>query len=83
MRTNILLITLCVLLFYSCNEKKKEAVIPEINVVEITAENVPIFVDYVGQVYGVKDIPIRARVDGFLEGVHFDEGSRIKKNTLS
>jgi membrane fusion protein (multidrug efflux system) len=38
--------------------------------------------EFVGQVYGFKDIAIRARVEGFLEGIHFDEGSRVKKGTL-
>lgn len=35
-----------------------------------------------GQIYGLKDIAIRARVEGFLEGIHFDEGSRVKKGNL-
>jgi membrane fusion protein (multidrug efflux system) len=56
--------------------------IPEISVVEVTAENVPIYQDYVGQIFGIKDIPIRARVDGFLDGIHFEEGSRIQKGKL-
>lgn len=35
-----------------------------------------------GQVYGFKDIAIRARVEGFLEGIHFKEGSALKKGKL-
>jgi len=38
-----------------------------------------IYQEFVGQVYGFKDIAIRARVEGFLEGIHFKEGSTIKK----
>jgi len=45
-------------------------------------QEVPIFMEFVGQVYGFKDIAIRARVEGFLEGIHFEEGSRLKKGTL-
>lgn len=82
MRTNILLITSCLLLFFSCKEESKMTMIPEISVVEVTAENVPIYQDYVGQIFGIKDIPIRARVDGFLDGIHFEEGSRIQKGKL-
>jgi membrane fusion protein (multidrug efflux system) len=82
MRTNILLITSCLLLFFSCKEESKITMIPEISVVEVTAENVPIYQDYVGQIFGIKDIPIRARVDGFLDGIHFEEGSRIQKGKL-
>ncbi len=71
-------------LILSCNKdgNNRSPVVQKINVVEIKSENVPIFSDYVGQVYGIKDIPIRARVDGFLEGVHFDEGTKINKGKL-
>jgi membrane fusion protein (multidrug efflux system) len=43
---------------------------------------VPIPVDFVGQTYGNKDIPIRARVDGFLTGMYFPEGTLVKKGQL-
>jgi membrane fusion protein (multidrug efflux system) len=46
------------------------------------AKDVPIFQEFVGQIYGFKDIAIRARVEGFLEGIHFEEGSRVEKGTL-
>ena len=35
-----------------------------------------------GQTYGYKDIPIRARVDGFLTGIYFTEGSEVKEGQL-
>ncbi|MGB5382979.1 MAG: efflux RND transporter periplasmic adaptor subunit [Lutimonas sp.] len=71
-------------LLLSCHKDGNDgrSVVQKINVVEVKSENVPIFSDYVGQVYGIKDIPIRARVDGFLEGVHFKEGTKINKGTL-
>jgi len=36
----------------------------------------------VGQIYGFKDIAIAARVEGYLEGIHFEEGSRVEKGKL-
>jgi membrane fusion protein (multidrug efflux system) len=45
-------------------------------------QEVPIYQEFVGQTHGFKDIAIRARVEGFLEDIHFEEGSRIKKGTL-
>ena len=45
-------------------------------------ETVPIHEVFVGQVFGQKDIPIRARVEGFLEGIYFTEGSNVKKGAL-
>jgi membrane fusion protein (multidrug efflux system) len=72
-----------VLTLYSCKEKKTEEVtIPEITVVETTQKDVPVFETYVGQVYGYSDIPIRARVQGFLTGIYFREGSKVKKGKL-
>jgi len=51
-------------------------------VYEIQTKSVPIYEEFVGQVYGEKDIPIRARVVGFLNGIHFNEGERVKKGQL-
>jgi membrane fusion protein (multidrug efflux system) len=55
---------------------------PQVDVYTTKAEDVPIFQTYVGQVYGAKDIAIRARVEGFLKGIHFKEGSVVKTGTL-
>lgn len=49
---------------------------------ETRAENVPIYKIFVGQAYGAKDIAIRARVEGFLKGIHFKEGSEVKAGAL-
>tara|TARA_B100000508_G_scaffold139802_1_gene138932 strand:+ start:24189 stop:25304 length:1116 start_codon:yes stop_codon:yes gene_type:complete len=73
-----------VLLFFSCSseDKAKKKPIPDIKVVAVEVADVPIYRDFVGQVYGYVDIPIRARVNGFLEGIHFDEGNRVTKDQL-
>lgn len=67
----------------SCKEKKAiEIPPPEIPVVKVLQQDVPISKEFVGQVYGEKDIPIRARVEGFLEGIHFQEGLPVVKGQL-
>ncbi len=55
---------------------------PEVSVFTTRAEDVPIYKTFVGQAYGAKDIAIRARVEGFLKGIHFKEGSRVKAGDL-
>jgi len=71
------------LLMSSCSEESKpQSLPPEIQVVKVLQQDVPIYREFVGQVYGFQDIPIRARVEGFLEGLHFDEGFQVKKGDL-
>ena len=55
---------------------------PGVLVFETEARDTPLVIEFVGVTSGEKDITIRARVEGFLEGVHFQEGSRIKKGDL-
>ncbi|MBW1805931.1 MAG: efflux RND transporter periplasmic adaptor subunit [Deltaproteobacteria bacterium] len=55
---------------------------PEIPVFQTIEQDIPIYQEFVGQVYGFKDIAIRARVEGFLEGIHFKEGSQVDKGAL-
>lgn len=72
-----------ILLFFSCKDKQaQQAPPPDINVVEVIQKEIPIYKEYVGQTYGYKDIPIRARVDGYLTGIHFKEGFGVKKGQL-
>ncbi|MBW2538329.1 MAG: efflux RND transporter periplasmic adaptor subunit [Deltaproteobacteria bacterium] len=83
----ITLNVLCIflLLFFACSQKEdqqKQPQPPDITVVVTAAQEVPIYQEFVGQTHGIKDIAIRARIEGFLEGIHFEEGSRIKKGTL-
>jgi len=69
--------------FSSCGKKEVAPPPPaKVKVVAVLQTTVPVPVDFVGQTYGYKDIPIRARVDGFLTGMYFTEGSRIKKGQL-
>ncbi|NQT68727.1 MAG: efflux RND transporter periplasmic adaptor subunit [Desulfobacteraceae bacterium] len=79
---NLLCISL--LLFFACSQKEEQAQPPPPNVTvyQTKVQEVPIFQDFVGQIYGFKDIAIRARVEGFLEGIHFDEGLRVRKGVL-
>lgn len=71
------------LVLAACSEQtaQKQAP-PEIQVMKVIQKDVPLQKDFVGQVYGLLDVPIRARVEGYLYGIHFDEGRPVKKNQL-
>ena len=81
----LFLLTLVFSLFISaCTNEvpQQQQRIQAIPVVKVVQHDVPIYSEYVGQVYGQKDIPIRARVEGFLESIEFQEGSRVKEGQL-
>ena len=55
---------------------------PEIAVVEVVQRDTRITQDFVGQTLGSTDIPIRARVEGFLQSRNFREGRSVEKDQL-
>jgi membrane fusion protein (multidrug efflux system) len=55
---------------------------PKVTVIVTTAQEVPLYQEFVGQIFGLNDIAISARVEGFLEGIHFQEGSEVEKGQL-
>jgi membrane fusion protein (multidrug efflux system) len=71
------------LLLLSCKEKQvTETAAPEVSVASVIIKDVPITQEYVGQTLGGEDIQIMARVQGFLTGMHFKEGTWVKKGQL-
>jgi membrane fusion protein, multidrug efflux system len=89
MRLKAVSLFACLFLFmfmFACSEKKNTGVTAaspaKISVIETTARDVPLYLQFVGETHGLKDIAIRARVEGFLEGIHFQEGSEVEKGDL-
>jgi len=80
--SSLLLISMFILSSCGNDKTQKQRPPQKITVVTVIKHDVPIFSEYVGQVYGQKDIPIRARVEGFLESIEFQEGSRVEKGQL-
>ena len=77
------LVLLMALFLSSCGKKEAPVMPPQpFEVFEVKTKSVPIYEEFVGHIYGEKDIPIRARVEGFLEGIYFKEGERVKKGQL-
>ncbi|MCH6233549.1 efflux RND transporter periplasmic adaptor subunit [Cognataquiflexum rubidum] len=64
--------------------KKEEIILPpvKVNVVKAIQKDVPIYEEFVAQVFGESDVDIRARVEGWVTSVNFKEGSFVKKGDL-
>ena len=83
MKIKLLFVVISLSLIFSCKDESVKVLPPQkIKVYKVTTKTVPIYEEFVGQVFGEKDIPIRARVEGFLDEIHFKEGSNIEKGKL-
>lgn len=51
----------------------------EVVVASVTRKDVPVYLELVGQTVGYQDVEIRARVEGILESMNFQEGSFVRQ----
>ncbi len=71
------------LLVAACGEaEQKKALVPEVNVVAAGQYDIPVFSEYVGQVFGQSDVALRPRVEGWITEIHFKEGDEVKQGQL-
>lgn len=70
------------ILLVSCKEEQQTPPPAEVGVIRVEKKKVPIVKEFVGETQGQSDIPIRARVDGFLEKIAFQEGQKVSKGQL-
>lgn len=55
---------------------------PTVKVAEVVQRDVPIYVEAIGQTRGSTEIEVRARVEGFIESVDYQEGGLVHKGQL-
>jgi membrane fusion protein (multidrug efflux system) len=65
-----------------CGEERQAPPPLDIPYVVAEARNVAIPMEVVGETMGSTDVAIRARVDGFLDGIHFREGDFVAKDQI-
>ncbi len=63
-------------------EKEVVPVPPVVVVQPVEQEDVEIYGDYVGRIRAQQFVEVRARVEGFLESMAFEEGTYVKKNQV-
>ncbi|MBO9668521.1 MAG: biotin/lipoyl-binding protein, partial [Bdellovibrio sp.] len=69
----------------SCTKKVGQApppLVPEVTVVKVFPRTIPLTKEYVGQMSGIRDIQVRARVGGILLKRYYTEGASVKAGAL-
>ena len=71
-------------IFIGCSEKNEyvEPPAPEVTVSKPLVQNVTDYLEFTGTTKAIEEIEIRARVKGFLESVHFEDGDFVTKDQL-
>jgi membrane fusion protein (multidrug efflux system) len=70
------------MLLVACGAKEQAAsALPEVYVADVIQQDVPVYMEIVGQTRGSQDVEIRARVEGYLDSVLFTEGAFVAKGT--
>lgn len=62
--------------------EEPEEVYPVVTVEKVKQDDVAIYGEYVGRIRAQQFVEIRARVEGYLENMLFEEGTYISKNQL-
>ena len=79
----IICILLVVTVFILFNrEEKPVQQVPIVSVAPAARQDVEIYGDYVGRIRAQQFVEIRARVEGYLEEMHFEEGTFVKRNQV-
>jgi membrane fusion protein (multidrug efflux system) len=77
------LFAIVVIAMVGCAEEKASVIPPvQVNVVTAIQDDVPLYEEFVAQVYGEADVDVRARVEGWVTSMNFKEGSAVKKGAL-
>lgn len=85
MRLNFVFAALLSLILAACNsEQKKPLEPPPVDVTQFTVEpkTIPIAYDFVGFAESIHPVEIRARVEGYLDKIAYQEGQLVKEGDL-
>ena len=86
MTPRFLTIAFCAIVLAGCGREKaapapKAQAVPAV-VMTVTATDVPNIAEFVGETESSQEVEIRARVEGFLESISYDEGSIVQKGAV-
>ncbi len=75
-------IAIVALVMFLNREKEEAELLPVVSIMPAGQENVEIYGDYVGRIRAQQFVEVRARVEGFLQQMLFEEGTHVKKNQV-
>jgi len=82
-KNSLLLLLALPVLFNACNPKGEEKTeIETIPVTQVISLDTNLYTDYVAEIHAIQNVEIRAKVNGFLEKIHVDEGRYVLKGQL-
>ncbi|MFM8433609.1 MAG: efflux RND transporter periplasmic adaptor subunit [Bacteroidota bacterium] len=74
--------TLLALSCSSPSNDKKPGFVLEVKTVEATTRNLPVYSEFIGQTFGLSDIDVVSRVEGWVTAIHFKEGQVVQQGQL-
>lgn len=77
--SGVIFIAIILLIVWLCLPKPKEPEYPVVAVSPVTTDDVSIYGEYVGRINAQQFVEVRARVEGYLENMLFDEGTYVNK----
>lgn len=75
---------LSAVLFASCKEEQTQTAPapPQVKVTKAETREIPETNEWIGETLGAEDVDIRARIDGYIDGIYFTEGTQVAKGTV-
>jgi membrane fusion protein, multidrug efflux system len=84
--SSICWVTFSFLTVFTACEKRPvqtvETVPPEVLVTEVVQKEIPVFREWVGTVNGIENAEVRARTEGYLQTIAYQQGGYVKKGDL-
>ena len=78
----VVLAIIAVALYFIFRKRPQPEVHPTVVVETVTTDDMEIYGEYVGRIRAQQFVEIRARVEGYLEEMLFEEGTNIKKDQV-
>ncbi|MEY4595529.1 MAG: hypothetical protein RIQ47_1939 [Bacteroidota bacterium] len=83
-RSSVLAATFFILIGTGCSRQAptKEMQPPAVMVVAAASRSLPVYSEYIGETYGLADVDVVSRVEGWVTGIHFKEGETVREGQL-